>query len=64
MNEKERKGREDAARANGPQQPIKNAKNSVPGQQIGLYGSESAKNVRQMVETLNNPEENSQGERG
>lgn len=64
MNEKERKGREDAARANGPQQPIQNAKKSVPGQQIGLYGAESAKNVRQMVETLNNPEEHSQSGRG
>lgn len=64
MNEKERKGREDAARANGPQQPIQNANNSVPGQQIGLYGAESAKNVRQMVELLNNPEEHSQSNRG
>ncbi|MCM1517125.1 MAG: hypothetical protein NC117_00590 [Pseudoflavonifractor sp.] len=64
MNEKERKGREDAARANGPQQPIQNAARSVPGQQIGLYGAESDKNVRQMVDMLNNPEDNSQKQRG
>ncbi len=38
--------------------------NPVPGQQIGMYSRVTAQDVQQMVETLNNPEEDGQDNRG
>lgn len=47
-----------------PTQPLANEKNSVPGQQIGLYSDNEKKDVDQMTRTLNNPGESSQDDRG
>ncbi|MDE7024583.1 MAG: hypothetical protein K2O88_01730 [Paramuribaculum sp.] len=47
-----------------PKQPLANEKNSVPGQQLGLYSDNEEKDFDQMTCTLNNPEENSQNDRG
>lgn len=39
-------------------------KETVPGQQIGLYSMADHRDVRQMVKMLNSPEEQSQKDRG
>lgn len=39
-------------------------KKAVPGQQIGLYSKADNRNVKQMVEMLNSPEEQNQKDRG
>lgn len=43
---------------------LKNEKKSVPGQQIGLYNEGATDDVNEMVNTLNNPGESSQDDRG
>lgn len=64
MNDYEKRQRSREMDARHPKQPIKNAQKSVPGQQIGLYSDNEAKDVCQMTRTLNNPGENSQSDRG
>lgn len=44
-------------------QPLKNAKHSLPGQQIGLYGGDEKQDVKDMVKTLN-PDSQSMKSRG
>lgn len=43
---------------------LQNEKTSFPGQQIGLYNDGENADVKQMVSSLNNPGENTQGDRG
>lgn len=51
-------------RASRPEAPLHNEKSSLPGQQIGLYNCADADDVKQMVQTLNSPGEQSQQDRG
>lgn len=44
--------------------PLHNEKESLPGQQIGLYCEANQKDVSQMVSMMNSPAEEGQGERG
>jgi len=44
--------------------PLRNEKETVPGQQIGLYSNADKRDVSQMVRMLNSPEEQSQKDRG
>ncbi|MDE6347848.1 MAG: hypothetical protein K2L60_04120 [Bacteroides sp.] len=46
------------------EEPLRNEKETVPGQQIGLYSKADKQDVRQMVRMLNSPEEQSQKDRG
>lgn len=46
-----------------PEQPLKDEKGTVPGQQIGLYGKANKKDVRQVVKILN-PDVDSMESRG
>ena len=47
-----------------PEQPVnENEKETLPGQQIGLYGKADKKDVRQMVKILN-PDKHSMEIRG
>ena len=47
-----------------PEQPVnENEKETLPGQQIGLYGKADKKDVRQMVKILN-PDKHSMESRG
>lgn len=66
MNQEKKKQECDTQHAcSSPEQaPVsENEKETVPGQQIGLYGKADKKDVRQMVKILN-PDENSMESRG
>ena len=55
MNQEKKKKECDTLNASiSPEQPVnENEKETLPGQQIGLYGKADKKDVRQMVKILN-----------
>lgn len=65
MNQEKKKKECDTLNASPfPEQPVnENEKETLPGQQIGLYGKADKKDVRQMVRILN-PDKHSMESRG